>query len=110
MLPANDSTVNDKNQDLDNLDPCHTRNNSPTARSTAKDFTTMALEVPSASAARIKQVEDAKTMELVVSERVARIGGTVPPYEFIELIGKGAFGRVYKWYVVFEFYCRSQLT
>lgn len=59
------------------------------------------LEVPSVAVTRSKQVDDAKTMEKVVMEKVSRIGGAVPPYEFVELIGKGAFGRVYKWYAAY---------
>ncbi|GAB7348815.1 hypothetical protein MBLNU459_g7529t1 [Dothideomycetes sp. NU459] len=43
-----------------------------------------------------KQVQDAKDMYQVVVERAARTGSAVPGYEFLELIGKGSFGRVYK--------------
>lgn len=46
---------------------------------------------------RSKQVQDAKDMYQVVIERAARTGSAVPDYEFLELIGKGSFGRVYKW-------------
>lgn len=46
---------------------------------------------------RSKQVQDAKDMYQVISERCARTGSAIPGYEFLELIGKGSFGRVYKW-------------
>lgn len=36
-------------------------------------------------------------MYQVVVDRAARTNTAVPDYEFIELIGKGSFGRVYKW-------------
>ncbi|GAB7341578.1 hypothetical protein MBLNU457_7785t3 [Dothideomycetes sp. NU457] len=45
---------------------------------------------------RQKQIQDAKDMQQVVYERANKIGSAVPPYDFIELIGKGSFGRVYK--------------
>lgn len=52
----------------------------------------------SATGVRVKQIDDAKEMQKVIAERANRTGDRVPPYEFLELIGKGAFGRVYKWY------------
>ncbi|KAI9699200.1 MAG: hypothetical protein M1820_007279 [Bogoriella megaspora] len=45
---------------------------------------------------KLKQAEEAKEMQLAVEERAKRIGVEVPPYEFLELIGKGSFGRVFK--------------
>ena len=56
------------------------------------------LDPLSAAGLRSKQVKDAKDMQQVVIERASRSGAAVPPYDFIELIGKGSFGRVYKWY------------
>lgn len=44
-----------------------------------------------------KQIQDAKDMYQVVVDRAARTNAAVPDYEFLELIGKGSFGRVYKW-------------
>ncbi|KAG9545234.1 kinase-like protein, partial [Aureobasidium melanogenum] len=43
-----------------------------------------------------KQIQDAKDMYQVVVDRAARTNTAVPDYEFLELIGKGSFGRVYK--------------
>lgn len=44
-----------------------------------------------------KQIQDARDMYRVVVDRAKRTNTPVPDYEFIELIGKGSFGRVYKW-------------
>jgi protein-serine/threonine kinase len=42
-------------------------------------------------------MQEAKQMEELVAERAKRNGDKeLPPYEFFELIGKGAYGRVYK--------------
>lgn len=43
-----------------------------------------------------KQIQDAKDMYQTVVRLAERANTSVPPYEFIELIGKGSFGRVYK--------------
>ena len=45
---------------------------------------------------RIKQVREAKQMEEAVNERAQRMGVPPPNYDFLELIGKGTFGRVFK--------------
>ena len=45
---------------------------------------------------KLKQAEEAKDMQKAVEERANRIGVDIPPYEFLELIGKGSFGRVFK--------------
>jgi hypothetical protein len=46
---------------------------------------------------RRKQIQDAKDMYQTIVRNAERTGSTVPPYQFLELIGKGSFGRVYKW-------------
>jgi len=60
---------------------------------------TLHLDPFSAMGSRNKQAQDARDMQQVVIERAKRSGNAVPPYDFIELIGKGSFGRVYKWYI-----------
>ena len=47
---------------------------------------------------RRKQIQDAKDMYQIITRNAERTGSAPPPYQFLELIGKGAFGRVYKWY------------
>jgi hypothetical protein len=39
----------------------------------------------------------AKAQETMVIEKCRRSGASIPEYAFDELIGKGSFGRVYKW-------------
>lgn len=48
---------------------------------------------------RIKQRREAKEMEKAVKDRAQRLGVPPPKYEFLEIIGKGSFGRVFKRYV-----------
>lgn len=55
------------------------------------------LDPFSASGTKTKQIQDARDMAQMIKERSARTGTAVPDYEFLELIGKGSFGRVYKW-------------
>ena len=49
---------------------------------------------PRLAGTRLRQAQDAKKMQTVVEERLTKKGLDVPPYEFLELIGKGAYGRV----------------
>ena len=56
------------------------------------------LLVPRAAAGtKIRQIEKAKEMQQIVEERANRAGVEPPQYEFLELIGRGSFGRVFKW-------------
>ncbi|KAK7738455.1 hypothetical protein SLS53_005974 [Cytospora paraplurivora] len=48
------------------------------------------------SVTKLKAIEDAKNMQVVVEEECTKAGTEVPPYSMRELIGKGSFGRVYK--------------
>jgi len=45
---------------------------------------------------RLRQIQDAKKMEEMVVEKCAKNGIDAPPYDLLELIGKGMYGRVYK--------------
>lgn len=61
------------------------------------------VEPTSAVMAITKQKSEAmrlaRDQEAIVEEMCRRNKSTSPPYSFEELIGKGAFGRVYKGYV-----------
>ncbi|KAJ9625595.1 hypothetical protein H2203_004354 [Taxawa tesnikishii (nom. ined.)] len=54
------------------------------------------LSVSAPAGTKHKQVQDAKDMQRLITDRCNKNGTSVPPYEFLELIGKGSFGRVYK--------------
>ncbi|KAF1989707.1 kinase-like protein [Aulographum hederae CBS 113979] len=45
---------------------------------------------------KYRQIQDAHNMQRAVAERASREKKDPPPYEFLELIGKGTYGRVYK--------------
>ncbi|QDS68266.1 hypothetical protein FKW77_010630 [Venturia effusa] len=51
---------------------------------------------PRIAGTRERQIQDAKNMQKIVEDRLTKKGLTPPAYEFLELIGKGAYGRVYK--------------
>jgi len=57
---------------------------------------TLGIRGPDYSVTKQKAIEDAKAMQVAVSEDCAQAGQEVPPYILSELIGKGSFGRVYK--------------
>jgi len=45
---------------------------------------------------KARAIQQAKEMQDLVAERAKRSGDETPPYDFYELIGKGAYGRVFK--------------
>lgn len=56
------------------------------------------LQPPPNTGTKIRAIQQAKEMELLVAERAKRSGDEPPPYDFFELIGKGSYGRVFKGY------------
>lgn len=53
------------------------------------------LQPPNAGT-KVRAVQQAKDMQALVTDRARRAGDEPPPYDFYELIGKGAYGRVFK--------------
>lgn len=54
------------------------------------------LRPGTAAGGRLKQIQEAKDMEKAVRDRANRLNINIPPYDLLELIGKGTFGRVFK--------------
>lgn len=54
------------------------------------------LQPPANTGTKLRAIQQAKETEKLVAERAKRTGDEPPPYEFFELIGKGAYGRVFK--------------
>ncbi|EKG22028.1 hypothetical protein MPH_00619 [Macrophomina phaseolina MS6] len=71
------------------------RNTQGRRRSSGKIMATNTLS-PRVSVARSKQAEAAREAQKAVERFAERNGAAAPSYDFLELIGKGAFGRVYK--------------
>jgi protein-serine/threonine kinase len=65
-----------------------------------KDMEPARLQPPIMGGTKGRAMQQAKDMELLVAERAKRGGEEPPPYDFYELIGKGAYGRVYKGWVL----------
>ena len=42
---------------------------------------------------------EAQRQAEAIHEKLRRLGHEIPKFDFLELIGKGAYGRVFKWYV-----------
>ncbi|KAI4616716.1 hypothetical protein J4E80_005991 [Alternaria sp. BMP 0032] len=61
-----------------------------------RDMEPARLQPPMMGGTKGRAMQQAKDMELLVAERAKRGGEEPPPYDFYELIGKGAYGRVYK--------------
>ena len=45
---------------------------------------------------KIAAIQIAKDQENAIHQKLRRNGDTIPEYEFLELIGKGSYGRVFK--------------
>ncbi|KAK8162991.1 hypothetical protein BKA80DRAFT_310439 [Phyllosticta citrichinensis] len=69
----------------------------PSSRRTSDDAD-MANELlnPRLNGARARQAQAAKEAQKAIEDRAELNGVAPPPYDFLELIGKGTFGRVYK--------------
>ena len=44
--------------------------------------------------------EQAKEQQMIIEQKLSRAGQPNPPYDFVDLIGKGSFGRVYLGWVI----------
>jgi hypothetical protein len=68
------------------------------SRQLAKMETIRASLLPPAmmTGTKARAIQQAKEMEALVAERAKRSGDEPPQYDFHELIGKGAYGRVFK--------------
>lgn len=62
---------------------------------------------PPAAGTKARAIQQAKDMQDLVAERAKRSGDEPPPYDFYELIGKGAYGRVFKGCVCLAHHHRS---
>ena len=55
---------------------------------------------------KIAVAQEAQKQQTFIAEKLRRNGHEMPPFTFLELIGKGSYGRVFKWYV-YDPYPRS---
>jgi len=62
------------------------------------------LGVNAAPLGKARQIQEAKRWQQQILDRAARRGAEAPNYEFLELTGKGSYGRVFKWYVLALFF------
>lgn len=46
---------------------------------------------------KARQIQEARKWQQQIEERASRRGAAAPAYEFLELTGKGSYGRVFKW-------------
>jgi hypothetical protein len=60
----------------------------------------VSMAAPAAQLARtrVRAIADAQYTQKKIEERAETIGVDAPDYEFLELIGRGSYGRVYKRY------------
>lgn len=68
------------------------------------------LTIPVRSEHKTQAIEDARAHQNAVWEECEKTGKEPPPYILEELIGKGAFGRVYKGYDHVHVYLLTKLT
>ena len=52
------------------------------------------------AAFKSKAILEAQDQQKATAEKISKLGLAPSGYDFLELIGKGAFGRVYKRYVI----------
>lgn len=53
---------------------------------------------------KAKQIKAAEEMKKSIEDKAAKRSLDIPPYDFLELIGKGSFGRVFKRFVLQHFF------
>ncbi|KAI9735644.1 MAG: hypothetical protein M1834_001660 [Cirrosporium novae-zelandiae] len=97
---------------LDKTRPSHSRKDSPVLEPNLLVEQTLAPAMATASLlrplstvlteARSKAIKSAKDQQLAIHQRLKKRNEEIPPYEFLELIGKGSFGRVFKAYSLKE--------
>ncbi|KAK8203832.1 hypothetical protein IWZ01DRAFT_96596 [Phyllosticta capitalensis] len=79
-----------------NLARSNARRRPSSRRTSAEDPMANELLNPRLNGARARQAQAAKEAQKAIEDRAELNGVAPPPYDFLELIGKGTFGRVYK--------------